>query len=87
MRKTVAIFTLFAIIIACCFAAISCGANNASGGHEHELVTVADKAVTCTEDGWNEYVYCKTERCGYTTKNVKKALGHKMEEIPEKPAT
>lgn len=30
---------------------------------------------------------CEIEGCGYTNKNVKKALGHKMEETSEKPAT
>lgn len=87
MKKIITIFILFTAFIACCFAAVSCKSSRAVGGHKHELVTVKAKAVTCTEEGWNEYVYCITEGCGYTTKNVKKALGHNMEEIPEKPAT
>lgn len=75
MKKIITIFILFTAFIACCFAAVSCKSSRVVGGHKHELVTVKAKAVTCTEEGWNEYVYCITEGCGYTTKNVKKAFG------------
>lgn len=85
MKKIITIFILFTAFIACCFAAVSCKSSRAVGGHKHELVTVKAKAVTCTEEGWNEYVYCITEGCGYTTKNVKKALGHNMNKFPKNP--
>ncbi|MBR0510333.1 MAG: hypothetical protein IJJ85_09455, partial [Clostridia bacterium] len=42
--------------------------------HVHEIVKVAAKAPTCTEEGWAAYEYCKT--CDYTTKQTISAKGH-----------
>lgn len=64
-----------------------CRLSKNEGEHKHDLVTVAAKPATCTESGYKEYVYCKIEGCGYTTKNEIKALGHDMEEVAEVTAT
>ena len=86
MRKMTVGILLFTVMLVCCLCAVACGKDSGSK-HTHDLVTVQAKPVTCTEDGWSEYVYCKTEGCGYTTKNVQKALGHDMEETPAQAAT
>ena len=51
----------------------------------HDLVTVAAKAATCTESGWNAYEKCK--RCNYTTYSEISALGHNTTLIEAKEAT
>lgn len=40
----------------------------------HDLVSHEGKDVTCTEDGYYEYFTCT--RCTYSTKIVRRALGH-----------
>ena len=42
----------------------------------HDLKTTAAKAPTCTEIGWDEYVTCQREGCGYTTYKAIEAKGH-----------
>ncbi len=42
----------------------------------HDLETTAAKAPTCTEIGWDEYVTCQREGCGYTTYVEKLATNH-----------
>ena len=42
----------------------------------HDIATVAAKAATCTEKGWNAYEYCT--KCDYTTYSEIDALGHNM---------
>ena len=42
----------------------------------HDLKTTAAKAPTCTEIGWDEYVTCQREGCGYTTYVEIPAKGH-----------
>ncbi|MBO5395788.1 MAG: InlB B-repeat-containing protein, partial [Clostridia bacterium] len=42
----------------------------------HDLKTTAAKAPTCTEIGWDEYVTCQREGCGYTTYVEKPATNH-----------
>ena len=51
----------------------------------HDKVTVASKAATCTEIGWDAYEYCN--KCEYTTYIQIDALGHKMTLTEAKAAT
>ncbi len=48
----------------------------------HDLVTTAAQAPTCTAGGWNEYVTCKRDGCGYSTfeENKLPAIEHKNKE-------
>ena len=89
MKRKFISAAFFAVCMLCCLFLASCGGTGgqSSAGHTHDLVTVAAKPATCTETGWNEYVYCKVEGCGYTTINKIGPLGHSMEEIPEVKAT
>ena len=45
-------------------------------GVEHNLKTIEGKDPTCTEIGWNEYVICQREGCGYSTYVETPALNH-----------
>ncbi|MBR3956079.1 MAG: InlB B-repeat-containing protein [Clostridia bacterium] len=42
----------------------------------HDLKTTAAKEPTCTEIGWDEYVTCQREGCGYTTYEELEAIDH-----------
>ncbi len=43
---------------------------------DHSMRSYPARAVSCTEDGWDEYSTCT--RCGYTTKIEIPALGHDL---------
>ncbi len=51
----------------------------------HDIATVAAKAATCTEIGWDAYEYCN--KCDYTTYSEIDALGHSMTKTEAKDAT
>lgn len=51
----------------------------------HDEVEVDGIGVTCTEDGYEAYVYCT--RCTYTTKKTISALGHDKESHEGRDAT
>ena len=81
MRKfVIAIFSV--LMLASLFCA--CGEKTET---KHNLVEVPAKAVTCMEDGWNAYIHCTDEGCGYTTKNPIKALGHDIRSVEAKAAS
>jgi len=44
--------------------------------NNHDLKTTEAKAPTCTEIGWDAYVTCQREGCGYTTYKAIEANGH-----------
>lgn len=52
----------------------------------HDTETHSAKPATCTEDGWDEYLTCKRDGCGYTTYAVISA-GHKSVTDKAVPAT
>ena len=52
----------------------------------HSRVIDSEKPATCLEDGHSAGVYCSAG-CGYDTRTVYKADGHKSETIPGKEAT
>ena len=52
----------------------------------HKLAEVAEKAATCTEDGYNAHKACAN--CDYTEgKEVATAPGHELVDVPAKEAT
>ena len=52
----------------------------------HDLKTIAAKAPTCTEIGWDEYVTCQREACTYSTYVELKATGHDYDLTKGTPA-
>ena len=67
--------------------AVYCNSCHAYLGSDwHSLVQVEEKPATCLEDGHSAGKYCSAG-CGYDTRTVYKADGHKSETIPGKEAT
>ncbi len=52
---------------------------------KHNYASLGDKAPTCTEEGYTDYLECTV--CGHVTKNVVGAKGHNYEETITKQPT
>ena len=55
--------------------------------NNHDIISHDGKAPTCTEIGWDAYVTCKREGCGYTNYQDLPALQHDLERHEAKAAT
>ena len=76
---------------ATCIAKAVCGVCGTEYGqidsNNHDIISHDGKAPTCTEIGWNAYVTCKRDGCGYTNYQDLPALQHDLERHEAKAAT
>ena len=76
---------------ATCIAKAVCGVCGTEYGqidsNNHDIISHDGKAPTCTEIGWNAYVTCKRDGCGYTNYQDLPALQHDLERHEAQAAT
>ena len=76
---------------ATCIAKAVCGVCGTEYGqidsNNHDIISHDGKAPTCTEIGWDAYVTCKREGCGYTNYQDLPALQHDLERHEAQAAT